>query len=180
MPRIPLSDALSPFGRSFDRLPARRCYDLYLGAEPLGQVVGDEKCCERRVRAVQPDHDPVRMPALTPPWAGEENRARRIVKKGARGLAGHHAEESAAAPTSERNESGVVLVADVSQNGFRITSHDLRRAVWSVAHDLDRGGAGTLGLLFELSHEVVHLETGVHRTGGIEGGDGEDGRAIWT
>src|SRR3990170_2329507 len=172
MPRIPLGDAFGPCTLAFDRLPARRSHNLYRRAEPLGQVIGDGKCCERKLRAVQADHDPVRMPSLAPLWASEKYRACRIVKERAGRLTGHHAEEPAAASTAERNESGVVLVADVSQDAFRIASHDLRRAVGSVAHDLSRSGAGTSGILFELSRDVAHAEAGVHGNGRIEPGNG--------
>src|SRR3989304_666254 len=102
MPRIPLSDAFGPCALAFDRLPARRCHNLNRRAEPLGQVISDGKCCERKLRAVQPDHDPVRMPSLTPLWPSEKYRACCIVKERACRLTGHHAEEPAAASTTAR------------------------------------------------------------------------------
>ena len=177
MPRIPLGDAFGPCALAFDRLPARRSHNLYRRAEPLGQVISDGKCCERKLRAVQADHDPVRMPSLTPLWASEEHRARRIVKERAGGLASHHAEEPTAASTSERNERGVVLIADVSQDAFRITSHDLRRAIRPVAHDLCRCRTSTVSLLFELSCDVAHVEACVYGDAGIERGNGTHSRA---
>lgn len=172
MPGIPLGDALGPRTLAFDRLPARRCHDLYRSAEPLGQVISDGECCERGLRAVQPDHDPVRMPPLTPLWASEKHRACCVVQERAGRLTGHYAEEPAAAPTAERKKGGVVLVVDVSQDGFCIASHDLRRTVESAAHNLSRRGASTVSLLFELSRDVAHAETGMYRNTGIESSDG--------
>ena len=180
MPRIPLCDAFGPCALVFDSLPARRSHDLKRRAEPLGQIIGDCKCCERRLRAVQPDHDPVQVPALTPSRASDEYGARRFVQERASRLAGQHAEEATAAPTTERQESGVVLLAGMPQDPLRIASYDLGRAVGSVAHDLDRLGASTSGLFFELSNEVVHLEAGVSGNRRVESGDGECGRAIRT
>jgi len=100
------------------------------------------------------------------PHCGRANSTERAGR-----LTGHHAEEPAAAPTAERKESGVVFSAGVPQDTFRIASHDLRRLVGLVTHDLGRFGASTVSFLFELSRDVAHVEASVYGDGGIECGD---------
>ena len=59
MPRIPRGDALGPGTLAFDRLPTRRRHNLQRRTESLGQVIGDGKCCERELRAVNTHHDAI-------------------------------------------------------------------------------------------------------------------------
>lgn len=114
------------------------------------------------------------MPLIAQPWACEEHRACCIVKKRAGRLTGHHAEEPAAAPTAEGEERGVVIDADMSQDGLGVAPYDLRRRVRSGAHHLGRRRAGTVGFLFELCHDVAQLEACVYRDAGIDSCDGSD------
>ena len=152
----PTRDAFGPCALAFDRLPARRRHDLK--SQSRAARPGHRRLQVLRAKSPnRPGRPRSGWDASAHPTAGER-RARSVPHRARSVLA--------VSPVSmPRNRlllrpPSATSVASYSSQAcrrtrFRIASYDLRRAVGSVAHDLDRPGAGAFGLLFELSLVVV-------------------------
>jgi hypothetical protein len=95
------------------------------------------------------------------------------------GVAKHDPEEAAASPSSEREESGIQVVAFAPEYVDRLAARDPCVSARTTADDRLRSGACLGGLFREALDEVARQDARVEGWSGVKGGHCANVGGVW-